>query len=569
MAEADRTSPLARPSIWIGLGGFILLLLLPAPPGMSAAAWTVAALALLMAYWWMSEAVPLTVTAFLPFLVVPFTGAMDANKIAAAYYSPILFLILGGALLALAIEKAGLHRRLALAIVGRARSTPGGLLFAFIVATALLSMFISNTSTALIMMPMALALLAAGGTDPEEQGGFPAALVLGIAFAATIGGLGTLVGSPTNAIVGRARSTPGGLLFAFIVATALLSMFISNTSTALIMMPMALALLAAGGTDPEEQGGFPAALVLGIAFAATIGGLGTLVGSPTNAIAAGLIEAATGESISFLRWASYGVPVVLLSLPVLAIILMTVLGVRASGFDVAGARAEMMRHVAGPWNSAERRLVPILLLVVALWIGQRWLEPLLPKDSLTDGTIAMAGALLLFLVPAGRGGRGDGAENGPLLTWKEANQAPWAIVMMFGGGLALAAAMGASGLADWLGAALAPLGALPLPVIVLLVVALMIGFTEFASNVATASGILPVVAALAMGMGVDPMLLLMPAALAASWGYILPAGTGPNAIAYATGRARIGDFARTGVALDVAGLLILTAPVWLVHYLLS
>ncbi len=480
MDEAASLSPLKRPAFWIGLILFIAMHLVPPPTGMSAAGWTIAALTLIMAVWWMGEAVPLTVTAFLPFLVVPFTGAMDATKVAAAYYSPILFLILGGAFLALAIEKSGLHRRLALAIV-------------------------------------------------KQSGG-----------------------------------TATGLLFAFVLATALLSMFISNTSTALIMMPIALALLKAAGVQDNAKGGFAAALVLGIAFAATIGGLGTLVGSPTNAIAAGLIEKSLGITISFLDWMAYGVPIVLVSLPILLLILVRTQNVQADSFDVAAAQASINAQHDPRWNMAEKRLIPVLLLVVTGWIAQPWIEGFFAKDTITDGTVAMAGAMLLFLVPSGA--RDDQGRGGtPLLTWSEANRAPWAIIMMFGGGLALAAAMGASGLAAWLGTALEPLRALPLPIIALLVVALVIGFTEFASNVATASGIMPVVAALALAIGVDPLLLVMPAALAASWGFILPAGTGPNAIAWATGHVRTGDMMRAGAWLDLAGLPILLGGVWTVY----
>jgi solute carrier family 13 (sodium-dependent dicarboxylate transporter), member 2/3/5 len=479
MDDTAAKLPLKRPAFWIGLALFVAMHFIPPPAGMSAAGWTVAALTLLMAIWWMSEAVPLTVTAFLPFLIVPFTGAMDAGKVAGAYYSPILFLILGGAFLALAIEKSGLHRRLALAIVQ------------------------------------------------------------------------------------RAGSSATGLLFAFILATALLSMFISNTSTALIMMPIALAVLRAGGVPEGEKGGFAAALVLGIAFAATIGGLGTLVGSPTNAIAAGLIENSLKLSISFLDWMAYGVPIVLVSLPILHIILLRTQKVRADRFDSIAAQASIRAEQEDHWNSAERRLVPLLLLVMLGWVAQPWIEGMLPKDTITDGSIAMAGALLLFLIPSG------GRDNGPLLSWAEANRAPWGIIMMFGGGLALAAAMGASGLAAWLGTALAPIGALPLILIALLITALVIAFTEFASNVATASGIMPVVAALAAGMGVDPILLVMPAALAASWGFILPAGTGPNAIAWASGHVRTGDMMRAGAWLDLAGLPILIGGVWAVHALIG
>ncbi|MCW5647257.1 MAG: anion permease, partial [Sphingopyxis sp.] len=199
-----------------GLLTFIVMLALPAPAGMETTAWHVAAMTVLMAIWWMTEALPLTVTALLPFLLVPAFGVMDANAIAKEYYSPILFLILGGAFLALAIERVGLHRRLALALLKRAAPTATGLLFAFMAATALLSMFISNTSTALIMVPIALAVVRAGGIREGETEGFAGAVMMGIAFAASIGGLGTLVGSPTNAIAAGLIEKTLGLRISFL-----------------------------------------------------------------------------------------------------------------------------------------------------------------------------------------------------------------------------------------------------------------------------------------------------------------------------------------------------------------
>lgn len=462
----------------IGLFGGLLaagaMLVLPPPAGMDVAAWRVAALMLLMAVWWMTEALPLTATALLPFVLVPLFGVMDANAIAAEYYSPILFLILGGAFLALAIERTGLHRRLALAILHHAPTTPVGLLGAFMLATAVLSMFVSNTSTALIMMPIALAVLGAGG-------------------------------------------------------------------------------IAAG-----ETRGLAGALPMGIAFAASIGGLGTLVGSPTNAIAAGLIEKSLGTTIDFATWALYGVPVVLVSLPIAVAILVRVQRVGADRFDSAAA-ARAIGHQA-TWSAAERRLVPLILLVVAAWMAQPLLAPLFPEGALTDGTIAVAGSLLLFVVPDGSGR--------PLLNWKEANQAPWGVIMMFGGGLALAAAITESGLAAWLGATLAPLGALPLVVLALLVVALTILVTEFASNVATATGIMPVLAALIASTGADPVLLALPVAMAASWGFMLPSGTGPNAIAWATEHIALPRMLRAGFWLDLAGVPILIGVIWAVAAML-
>ncbi|MEP4945306.1 MAG: SLC13 family permease, partial [Parasphingorhabdus sp.] len=189
-----------RVGLFAGLIVFVTMLMVPAPESMSTQAWHVAALTLLMATWWMTEAIPLTATALLPFIVMPMAGVMTAAEAASKYYSPILFLILGGAFLALAIERVGLHRRLALAIIGLAGKSSWSILMAFMIATAVMSMLISNTSSTLIMAPIALAVLAAGGVKAGETDGFAGALIMGVAFAASIGGLGTLVGSPTNAI---------------------------------------------------------------------------------------------------------------------------------------------------------------------------------------------------------------------------------------------------------------------------------------------------------------------------------------------------------------------------------
>lgn len=340
---------------------------------------------------------------------------------------------------------------------------------------------------------------------------------------------------------------------------AILSMLISNTSTALIMMPMAIAVLRGGGSEDDQYEGLAGALPMGIAFAASIGGLGTLVGSPTNAIAVGLLDSLAGKQISFAEWALYGMPVVLLGVPLAAFLVARAQNVARFPFDIAAARAEIDTHSA--WSSAEKRLVPVVAITFALWMGQMWIAPYLPEGSLTDGTIAVAMGLTLFLLPDGTGR--------PMLTWEEANRAPWGVIMMFGGGLALAAGMGASRLADWLGQALLPLEAWPLILVALTVVAMVVLITEFASNVATASGIIPVVASLTVALGVDPVLLAMPAALAASWGFMLPAGTGPNAIAWSTGRIRIERMVRAGLLLDLFGIFMIVGVVWGMHSLIA
>jgi sodium-dependent dicarboxylate transporter 2/3/5 len=464
-----------RIGLWGGLAVLLAMLLLPSPEGMPALAWRAAAVIVLMAIWWMTQALPLTATALVPFLAFPMMGIMSANETAAAYYSPILFLVLGGAIIALAIERTGLHRRLALAIVARGGGTPAALLLAFMIATATLSLIVSNTATTLIMIPIAVAVL-------------------------------------------KAAQVPEG-----------------------------------------ETDGFPGALAMGIAFAASIGGLGTLVGSPTNAIAAGIVERSTGLKIDFLTWALYGMPVVLVSIPLCWFILLKVQRVRAGDFDAAAARAGIGEVAA--WSIAEKRLVPLVIAVVLAWIAVPLISSLLAPDALTDGSVAILGALLLFVIPDGTGRA--------ILNWEEANRAPWGVIMMFGGGLALAAGIGESGLAAWLGVALQPLKSVPPLVVALLLVGIVILITEFASNVATASGIIPVVGGLIVATGIDPVLLAIPAAFASSWGFMLPSGTGPNAIAWATGHIALPRMLKAGLLLDLAGIPIMVGAVWIIAGLIG
>jgi sodium-dependent dicarboxylate transporter 2/3/5 len=239
--------------------------------------------------------------------------------------------------------------------------------------------------------------------------------------------------------------------------------------------------------------------------------------------------------------------------------------VAAHPFDVAAARRSI--DDASPWSSAEKRLVPIIAITFMLWMSRRWVSPYLPENSWTDGSIAVIAAIALFLVPDGTR---PGGKSRPLLKWNEADRAPWGVILMFGGGLALAAGMQASGLAGWLGEALLPLDAVPLILMALAIAAMVVLITEFASNVATASAIIPIVASLAaaLGLGEDAILIAMPAALAASWGFILPAGTGPNAIAWGTGRLRIGRLVRAGIVLDLVGIAMIVGMVWGISYII-
>ena len=457
-----------RIGLFLGPLALALTVILPPPTGMSPQAWIAAGLVAWMALWWMTEAIPLYATALLPFIVLPLAGVADAGKTASAYYSPIIFIFIGGAFLALSIERTGLHRRLALFIMG-------------------------------------------------------------------------LTG---------ARNWQ--LLLGVMAATAILSMLISNTSTALIMMPMALAMLAAGGVAPGRTEGLAGALPMGIAFAASIGGLGTMIGTPTNVIGAGLIEETLGVRISFLTWSLYAMPIVILGIPLAAFIIARVQRLGEEHFDPVAARAAI--GSGGAWSVAEKRLMVAVVLALMAWMTQPLTEPLLPKGGLTDGTIAAVAGLAMFLLPDGTGR--------PMLTWPEANRAPWDVVLMFGGGLALAMGMTESGLAAWLGEAMLPLSTVPPLLVALLLVGFVILVTEFASNIAAASAIMPVVAALVPALGADPILLALPAAIASTWGFMLPSGTGPNAIAWGSGHLSLRRMITAGLWLDFVGVFLIVGAVW-------
>jgi len=449
-------------SLGLALALFAVLRMLPPPEGLAPEGWAVAALAIFMAMLWFTEALPISATAMLPFLLLPLMGVSTPDKVASSYWSPTIFLVLGGAIFALAVERSGLHRRIALGITRAAPPNPRGLMFGFMAATALVSMFVSNTATALIMMPVALALIA-------------------------------------------------------------------GSETAL---------------GPGKSAGFATAMVLAIAYAANIGGLGTLVGSPTNAVAADIVYRSLGLKIDFLTWASFGIPVVAVALPAAALLLIGMFKVPRTGLDRAMVASAL--GTPGPLSTDERRLLPLLGLLLAGWILLPLVKKPLGLPPIEDGMVAVFVALLLFLVPSEKGGS--------LLDWSDTKRVPWDILLLFGGGLALAAAITDSGLAAWLADQKAALGGLPLWALAAALVIMIVIVTEFASNVATASGFMPVIAAVILATGADPLLLAMPAALASSWGFMMPAGTGPNAIAFGTGLVPIRKMIQAGFLMNLIGV---------------
>ncbi len=470
----------SRLGLAAGLAVAAAILALPAPQGLEPAGWRTAAVGALMAIWWLTEAIPIPATALLPLALLPVLGAGSMQDVAAPYANPVIFLFLGGFLLALGMQRWELHRRIALEVLARAGSSARSLLGGFMVATAFLSLWVSNTATAMMMLPIGISVVTLLERDRD----------------------------------------------------------------------------ASGGEDVEEgrkavDGGFATALMLGIAYAASIGGLGTLIGTPPNAFLAGFVSEAYGVELGFARWMIVGLPVAAAGLGVSWLLLSR--HFRLGSRPLAAGRTLVREELAalGAPSPAERRVAAVCALTAALWIFRPLLERRMP--GLTDAGIAVAAGTSLFLLPAGMG-RGR-----RLLNWEWAEKLPWDLLVLFGGGLSLAAAIERTGLNAWIGQLAG--GALEWPpfLLALLMTAAIVFLTELTSNTATAAAFLPIVGAVAVRAGWDPLLLAVPAALGASCAFMLPVATPPNAIVYGSHRVSVPEMARAGLRLNLVMILLVTA----------
>jgi len=454
--------------LWLGAGLFVLLLVLPAPEGFSVLAWRAAALAALMAVWWSTEALPIPATAMLPLAAGPLLGIVPVERAGHGYGSSTIFLILGGCLLALALERWQLHRRIAFYIVTRAGSSARRLVLGVMSASAFVSMWVSNTSTTLMMLPVAVSIAAL--VAPEHE-----------------------------------------------------------------------------SADPERRN-FATAIVLAVAYSCTIGGLATLIGTPTNALAVAFMEQTYGVRPSFAEWMVFGVPCSLLLLFGAWWVLVAV----SHPFrlpDIAGAR-ELVRDELrrlGPLTVPERRVAAVGAAAAIAWIASPWLKDLPGLGALSDMGIAMLAGLALFVVPSGV------PAGGTLLHGEDLRRVPWDTLFLFGGGLALAGLIQESGLSGNIGEMLAGIAGWPPLAVTAVVVAAIIFWTELTSNVATAATFMPILAAMATATGQPVLELLAPAAMAASCAFMLPVGTAPNAIVYGSGRVRMRDMMRAGLLVNILG----------------
>ena len=473
-AIAAEETGFGRVGRWIGLvlgpALAIGLQFLPPPEGLSVEAWRVVSLAALMVVFWVTEAIPISATALLPLAALPLLGATTMGQAAAPYADPIVFLFIGGFILAACVERWRLHERIALSIASVAGGRPVALVGGFMIASALISMWISNTATTLMLVPIA---------------------------------------------IGAARAMSGG----------------------------GSADLALGG-----------ALTLGVAHAATIGGVGTPVGSPTNLIAMAFFERA-GEPIAFIDWMARALPMMLIMLPLAWLLLCLPLFRRSTHtrYEAIGEVVKTALKALGPLTRPETRIGIVFALVALAWMTRTELNKLPGLGALTDTGIAIMGALSLFFIPSGRGG-GE-----KLIDWKTAERIPWGIAILFGGGLSLAAGMEATGLAAWIGEWVAGLdGVSALGLVAVLVVATIL-VSELASNVATLTSMLPVVAAVATATDTPLQQLAFPVAIAASFAFMLPVATAPNAIAYSSGMLTLKRMLSVGLGLNIAAIVLIIA----------
>lgn len=477
-----------RIGLFTGLALAIGLQFLPRPEGLTAEAWLLASLGLMMACWWATEALPIAATALVPIALFPLFGITSTGAATAPYASPIVMLLLGGFIVALAIEKWNLHSRIALNVVRTFGSSPVGLVGGFMVASALLSMWISNTATTLMMIPIALKV--------------------------------------AQEVQGEGTSSPA----------------------------------------------FATALALGVAYAASIGGMATPVGTPTNLIGIGYLENEFGRTIDFAQWMMFGVPTVALVIPAAWFILTRLVFKLGGGGSSSAAREHLEAELAklGKMTAPEIRVAALFGTVAILWIGRSlpggigW-NPLLASISeslslpvsiqLGNTQIAVMGALAAFLIPAG----GETGKGKALMDWQGVARLPWNVIILFGGGLSLAAALSATGLAAWLGNQMGFLEPWPTPLLVLAMVAVVVFLTELTSNVATTTAFLPVLGVLAVNVGIPPEHLVVPVAIAASTAFMLPVATAPNAIVYASGAVTQGQMIKSGFRINLAAILIITA----------
>jgi sodium-dependent dicarboxylate transporter 2/3/5 len=455
----------------------LLTILLPAPATeMSQAAWMVTGLMAWMVLWWITEIVPIPVTSLLPMIFIPLLGIDKLDAATSPYAHPLIFLFFGGFFLSIAMEKTNLHKRIAL---------------------------------------KALSLV---GTSP------------GLQIAALMG------------------------------VTAFLSMWMSNTATAVMMLPIGLSIIAMANASTQDQ--FGKAVLLGIAYSASIGGIATLIGTPPNALLAAYLSKSYGMQISFADWMILGVPLALTML-IVCWLWLTKIHFRMPKTEARQNDTPAQLQALGLMSRSQKLVLMVFALAALSWISQQWLVKWTGLP-ISDTVIALCAAALLFLLP---GEKGSGTA---LLEWKDSQNLPWGVLLLFGGGLSMADQIQKTGVAELLAQQLQLLDGVPPILLLVAVTSLIIFLTEVTSNTATAAAFLPLLGPVAVSMELSPLYLVVPAALAASFAFMLPVATPPNAIVFASGKLQIKDMVRAGLVLNLIGIVAISFfSLWLGPQLVS
>ncbi len=468
---------------WLGVIILLILVLIPVPKGMKPEALRALGVALLMATWWVTECIPIYATAFVPIALFPLLGILDANTTTENYGHNYVLMLLGGFFLAKSIELSGLHKRVALYIIGKLGTSRQRIILSFMIATAFLSMWIANVAVVLLMLPIALAIV-----DKEEE-------------------------------------------------------------------------------NEERNPKFGLALMLAIAYAASVGGTGSLIGTPPNMVFAGVFAKTFPEypEIDFLQWMKLGTPIVIIILPIIWIYLTKYFKIHG---HFAGSKTIVNQEIKamGKLTTMEKRVFVVFMFTALGWIFRRdieldgfiipgWSSLLGIKDYVHDSTVAIIAALLLFSIPSGKS-----KPSAPkrLLDWDSASTVPWGVVMIVGGGYAIADSFNHTGLAEYLGSQMSFISTYPMLLILVIVIFIMIFITEINSNTATANIFLPVLAAMAVAGSINPILLMIPATFACSFSFMLPSGTGTNAVIFGSNRVSIPEMAKCGFGLNLLCVILLT-----------
>jgi len=474
MSMLEKEPIISLNSRYLGLivGPLVLLITLVLPPpleGLTITAWHTVGLATFMAIWWVSEAAPIPVTAFLPIILSPLLGIVSIKEATAAYANPLIFLFLGGFLLSIAMEKWNLHKRVAL-----------------------------------------LAMLTVGNKPAHQIGGLMA-------------------------------------------VTAFLSMWMSNTATAVMMLPIGMSIISiVCGEKRDKNPTFASALLLGIAYSASIGGLATLIGTPPNALLAAYLSTSYNMELGFGEWMIVGLPLSMMMLG-LTWVWLTKFAYKLPETQEGDATALLREQLKslGKLSKGEKWVAFIFVCAALSWI----FRPLLVKLTglpINDTGIAMFAALLLFVIPV------DLKKQEFVMDWGSTKNLPWGILLLFGGGLSLAVQIKSSGLADFIGDSFSATSAMPIIAVMLIITAAIIFLTEVTSNTATAAGFLPLLGPIAIAMGESPAMLAIPAALAASCAFMMPVATPPNSIVFASGQLRISEMMKAGFILNIIGVFLIT-----------